>query len=88
MSRQIIFEASAFEDFNEWVKQDKKIYRKILQLIKDIERSPFERLGKPEPLKYELSGYWSRRINNEHRLVYQVTEGEIIIVACKYHYSK
>ena len=86
MSRRIVFEASAFEDFNDWTKMDKKIYRKIVQLIKDIERSPFEGLGKPEPLKYELSGFWSRRIDNEHRLVYQVSDEEIVIAACKNHY--
>lgn len=88
MSRRIVFESSAFADFNEWVKLDKKIYRQIVELIKDIDRSPFEGLGKPEPLKYELSGFWSRRIDNEHRLVYQVTDEEIVIVACKYHYSE
>jgi len=86
MSRKIVFESSAFEDFNEWSFQDKKIYKKIIQLIKEIDRSPFTGIGKPEPLKHELSGYWSRRINNEHRLVYTVTDSEIIIIACKYHY--
>lgn len=86
MSRRIVFESSASVDFNDWIQLDKKMYRKIVQLIKDIDRSPFEGLGKPEPLKYELTGFWSRRIDNEHRLVYQVTEEEIVIVACKYHY--
>jgi toxin YoeB len=87
MSRRIVFEASAFEDFNEWAKLDKKIYRKIVELIKDIDCSPFLGLGKPEPLKHELSGYWSRRINDAHRLVYKVTDTEVIIIACKYHYG-
>lgn len=87
MSRRIVFEASAFNDFNEWSFQDKKIYKKIVKLIKEIDCSPFSGLGKPEPLKYELRGYWSRRINDEHRLVYKVTDTEIIIIACKYHYS-
>ena len=87
MSRRIVFEASAFEDFNEWAKLDKKIYRKIVELIKDTDRSPFSGLGKPEPLKHELSGYWSRRINDRHRLVYKVTDTKIIIIACKYHYD-
>jgi toxin YoeB len=87
MSRRIVFESSAFADFNEWAKLDKKIYRKIVELIKDIDRSPFEGLGKPEPLKYELS-VRSRRIDNEHRLVYQVTDQEIALVACKYHYTE
>ena len=88
MSRKIVFESSAFADFSEWASLDKKIYSKIVELIKDIDRSPFEGLGKPKPLKHELSGFWSRRINNEHRLVYQVNDEEIAIVACKYHYSE
>jgi len=86
MSRKIVFDSSAFEDFNEWSFQDKKILKKIIQLVKEIDRSPFTGIGKPESLKHELSGYWSRRINNEHRLVYTVTDSEIIIIACKYHY--
>ncbi len=87
MNKRVVFEPSAFEDFNDWSKLDKKLYRKIVELIKDIDRSPFIGLGKPEPLKYELSGFWSRRINDEHRLVYTVTDTEIIITACKYHYA-
>ena len=63
MSRKIVFESSAFNDFNNWVKLDKKIYRKIVTLIKDIDRSPFTGLGKPKPLKHDLQGYWSRRID-------------------------
>ncbi|MEM8604775.1 MAG: Txe/YoeB family addiction module toxin [Cyanobacteria bacterium P01_H01_bin.121] len=87
MSRRIVFEASAFEDFNAWAEQDKKIHGKIIALIRDINRSPFSGLGKPEALRHEYSGYWSRRINHEHRLIYKVTDDAIIIVACKYHYS-
>ena len=87
MKRKIKFEADAFDDFTQWSKEDRKLYVKIVDLIKDIERSPFQGLGKPEPLKYELSGYWSRRINDEHRLVYKVTDDEIIFIACKNHYS-
>ena len=60
--------------------------RKINDLIKDIQRTPFEGIGKPEPLKFDLAGYWSRRIDQEHRLVYQIVENEIIIIACRYHY--
>jgi toxin YoeB len=86
MSRKITFESSAFEDFNYWAARDKKLYRRIVQLIKDIDRSPFIGIGKPEPLKHELSGYWSRRINDEHRLVYKITDDSIIILACRYHY--
>jgi len=84
--KQIAFEEKAFEDFTNWATQDKKLYTKIIALIKDIKRSPFLGLGKPEPLKHELSGYWSRRINDEHRLVYKVTDTMIIIASCKYHY--
>ncbi len=87
MKRKIKFEADAFEDFTQWPREDRKLYIKIIDLIRDIERSPFQGLGKPEPLKHELSGYWSRRINDEHRLVYKVTDEEVTIVACKNHYS-
>ncbi|MEO1183383.1 MAG: Txe/YoeB family addiction module toxin [Cyanobacteria bacterium J06636_27] len=87
MNRRIVFEPGAFEDFNEWAKFDKKLYKKIVELIKDIDRSPFTGLGKPEPLKHELTGFWSRRINEEHHLIYTVNDSEIIIAACKYHYE-
>ncbi len=87
MKRQVIFEPSAFEDFTEWAQMDKKLYKKIVGLLKDIDRSPFTGLGKPELLKHDLSGFWSRRINDEHRLVYAVTESEILVAACKYHYE-
>ena len=62
--------------------------KKINELIKDISRTPFDGKGKPEPLKYDLAGYWSRRIDREHRLIYQVIEGKILIYSCKYHYDK
>ena len=80
MKRRVIFESGAFEDFTEWAQLDKKLH-KIVELLKDIDRSPFAGLGKPEPLKHDLSGFWSRRINDEHRLVYTVTDDEIIIAA-------
>ncbi len=67
-------------------KVDRKILKRINQLIKDIQRSPFEGVGKPEPLKFDLSGLWSRRINQEHRLIYQVQDKYIVIVQCRYHY--
>ena len=85
--KKIAFEASAFEDFTTWAAADKRIHAKIVELIRDIQRSPFTGLGKPEPLKHELRGYWSRRITDEHRLVYKVTDDAIAIVACKYHYD-
>ena len=84
--RNIVFEPQAFQDFNNWAREDKKIYGKIVNLISDILRSPFEGLGKPEPLKYELKGYWSRRITDEHRLVYRVYENRIHILQCRLHY--
>jgi len=84
--RKIAFLPVAFEDFNWWATSDRKIYRKIVRLIKEIERAPFTGLGKPEPLKHGLQGLWSRRITNEHRLIYKVTEEDIIIVSCRFHY--
>jgi toxin YoeB len=85
--RQVVFEQSAFKDFAEWALLDKKLHKRIIDLITDALRQPFSGLGKPEPLKHNLKGYWSRRINDEHRLVYTVTGTAIIIVSCKYHYS-
>ncbi len=69
-----------------WQNTDKQILKKINQLIKDIKKEPFEGIGKPEPLKYELSGFWSRRISDEHRLVYEVSDNYIAIVSCRFHY--
>lgn len=86
--KQVIFEGFAFTDFTNWSVEDKKIYKKIITLIKDIDRSPFVGIGKPEALKYAFSGYWSRRITDEHRLVYKITETSILIASCKYHYGK
>ena len=74
------------EDYQYWITQDKKIIRKINTLIKDIQHSPFEGLGAPEPLKHNFSGYWSRRITKEHRLVYCLKEERLIIAQCRYHY--
>ena len=85
--RQIIFDADAFEQFTNWALEDKKICAKIVRLIKDIDRSPYTGLGKPEPLRHDLAGYWSRRITDEHRLVYKVNEDAILIAACRFHYD-
>ena len=84
--RKVAFLARAFDEFNLWAVQDKKIYTKIVSLIKNVNRDPFAGLGKPEPLKHDLSGLWSRRITDEHRLVYRVTDEEIVVVSCKFHY--
>lgn len=85
--RRIAFLSKAFEDFNTWASEDKKVYARIVDLIKDVARNPFVGIGKPEPLKHELKGLWSRRITDEHRLVYKVTEEEVIIYSCKFHYK-
>ncbi len=82
------FEPEAFEQLGQWATEDKKIFKKILELIRDIQRDPFAGIGKPEPLKYQLQGYWSRRITDEHRLVYKVQEDLLIILTCKYHYEQ
>ena len=83
----VAFYKSAYEDYNHWEETDKKVFRRIKDLIKDISRNPFEGIGKPEPLKHELSGYWSRRITDEHRLVYKVADNTVYILACKKHYK-
>ena len=77
-----------WEDYLSWQQADRKMIKRINQLLKDIERSPFDGLGKPEPLKHDLSGYWSRRINEEHRLVYAVENENLVIVQCRKHYEK
>ena len=84
--RNVVFEANAFQDFVEWARIDRKLYQRIANLIMDTLRTPFSGLGKLEPLKHELRGYWSRRINDEHRLVYKVDDEAITIIACRYHY--
>ena len=80
------FDSLAFQDLAWWVKKNRKQALQIMKLIEAIQRQPFEGIGKPEPLKHELSGCWSRRIDKEHRLVYQVFDDKIRIVACRYHY--
>lgn len=76
----------AWESYLYWQANDKRILKRINELIKDISRDPFQGIGKPEPLKFELAGKWSRRINDEHRLVYQLKNPELIIFQCRYHY--
>ena len=84
--RLVLFTAEAWDDYVFWQSQDRKTLRRINQLIKDAQRSPFEGIGKPEPLKSNLSGFWSRRIDDANRLVYEADEKQISIVACRYHY--
>jgi len=86
--KKIVFEETAFQHFTEWVTIDKKLHQRIVNLIKDILRQPYSGIGKPEALKHEMSGYWSRRINDEHRLVYKVDDEIVTIASCKYHYRK
>ena len=83
---RIIFVSTAWEDYLYWQTHDKSILKKINSFIKEIERTPFEGSGKPEPLKYNLATWWSRRINLEHRLVYKLDKGDIVILQCRYHY--
>ena len=87
MKKDVVFKGTAFADFNYWQKTNKKIFQRLVQLIEEARRTAFERKGKPEPLKHELSDYWSRRITKEDRLVYKVTEDAIQIISCNYHYK-
>jgi toxin YoeB len=80
------FDSAAFEDLSWWVQEDRAQALRVIRLIRETQRDPFSGLGKPEPLKHELGGCWSRRINQEHRLVYRVQPGRIRILACRYHY--
>ena len=80
------FSEKAWEDYISWQQEDKKILKRINLLIKDISRSPFEGIGKPEPLKFELSGMWSRRITSEHRLIYEVIDGKVCFLSFRDHY--
>ncbi|MBX3723831.1 MAG: Txe/YoeB family addiction module toxin [Turneriella sp.] len=83
----IHFTEAAWQDYVSWQTEDKKTLKKINDLSKDIKRSPFDGIGKPEPLKHQLQGYWSRRIDLEHRLVYQIDNNKnLVIIACRYHY--
>jgi len=83
---KLVFSDNAWEDYLYWQKTDKRILHRINGLVKEIMRTPFEGTGKPEPLKHALSGYWSRRINDEHRLVYKVTEDAVHVAQLRYHY--
>jgi len=82
-----IFVDESWEDYLYWQKIDKKMVKRINNLLKDISRTPFDDIGKPEQLKYKYKGFWSRRIDREHRLIYQVKEDEILIAKCRYHYD-
>jgi toxin YoeB len=83
---KIIFSDQAWEDYLYWQSTDKSLVKRINVLIKEISRSPFEGMGKPEPLKHALAGFWSRRINDEHRIVYQIQGGSLLLAQLRYHY--
>ncbi len=83
---KLIFSENAWEDYLYWQKTDKKLLNRINKLIKETKRQPFEGVGKPEPLKHGLAGYWSRRINDEHRMVYKVTDDALLLAQLRYHY--
>ena len=85
--KRLQWDYDAWQDYVYWQTQDKKTLKRINMLIKDTGRNPFDGIGKPEPLKGELSGFWSRRIDDEHRLVYVAEEDAILIIACKGHYN-
>jgi len=82
----IVFAETAWDDYLYWQQTDKKTLKRINSLIKDISCSPFDGIGDPEPLKFNWAGFWSRRINKEHRLVYAVEDDTILIAQCRYHY--
>ncbi len=86
MKRKLVFSDEAWEDYLHWQETDRSMVRRINQLIKDIRRSPYEGIGKPEPLKHQLAGWWSRRIDAEHRFVYRVTENAVEIATLRHHY--
>ena len=85
---KIVFHPNGWEDYLYWQQTDKQTLKRINTLIKEIERNPFEGIGKPEALKFDLGGFWSRRIDGEHRLVYGTKDDEVHILACRYHYGR
>ena len=84
---KLVFTETAWSDYLWFQEKDRRLLKRINAVIKDTLRSPFEGIGKPEALKADLGGYWSRRINDEHRLVYGVQADQLIIIACRYHYE-
>lgn len=86
MKRKLVFSDEAWKDYLHWQETDRSMVRRINQLIKDVRRSPYEGIGKPEPLKHQLAGWWSRRIDAVHRFVYRVTENAVEIATLRHHY--
>ena len=87
MKRSLRWDYDAWSDYVQWQKRDKRMVKRINQLLEDVLRDPFDGIGKPEPLKEDLSGFWSRRIDGEHRLVYACDDSTIFIIAYRNHYS-
>jgi len=85
--RNFLFSPKAFDQYNEWQTENKQVFEKLKKLIKETAKTPFEGTGKPEALKHEYTGCWSRRITDEHRLIYKVTADLVEIVSCKFHYK-
>ncbi len=85
--KSLKFEGKSFEDFLEWGQIDKQVHKKLIRLVQEIRRTPFDGIGKPEPLKGNYAGFWSRRITDEHRIIYEVANTEIIIHSVKGHYE-
>jgi toxin YoeB len=86
--RSVIFRPRAWDDLNHWHTADRKMLGRILRLIGECQRTPYTGTGKPEPLRNELSGYWSRRIDGEHRLVYRANAAEVAVMSARYHYER
>lgn len=84
---KLVFADQAWEDLCHWTDKERRMAKRLLRIIEDLQRAPFEGIGKPDPLRHDLSGYWSRRINEEHRLIYKVANNELWIVRASYHYS-
>ena len=87
MNKQLIFKAKGWSDYLYWQAQDRKILKRINQLIADIDRNGHKGIGRPEALKYDLHGWWNRRIDGEHRLIYRIEENAIFVAACRFHYE-
>jgi toxin YoeB len=83
----VSFHRPAFTEYQQWAQEDPQVFAKINSLITEVIRDPFRGTGKPEPLKYDFAGHWSRRINGEHRLVYKVSGSQLTIISCKFHYE-
>ncbi len=84
---KLIFSEKAWDEYLYWQKNDQKILERVNQLLREIQRTPYSGIGKPEPLKYAFTGYWSRRITNEHRLVYKIQDDAVLIAQLRFHYA-